>query len=259
MSGHTHRLISMKRWARAVAAAALLPALAACRGSDSPTTPSSPPVVDLDRTNTPLEWSDERYFLEISGGDLSGDPNLPPCSPFLWPPGGKFVNTFVWFHWEGSELVGRPRPPSRATVEVRMRRVSSSVLGVAITGTVTGSVPDEYDRVWGLRDSVFNVDGPVTMEGTVPPRAALDQRGPVLGGLLRGPSSFNDSHTLTSFCTNVRYILQPAPPGGIHDDPTLPPLAGLRAVASDGASARTNGALPPSPPAAGNRGPTIQP
>jgi hypothetical protein len=216
--------------ARTLAVAVLL-AIAACRGNEAPTAPSPPPIVEVDRTNTPLEWSDERYFLEITGGDLSGDPDLPPCSPFLLPPGGKFVNTFLWFQWEGSELVGRPRPPSRATVEMRMRRVSSSIAGLAIAGTVTGSVPDEYDRVWGLRDAVFNVDGPVTMEGTVPPRAALDQRGPVLGGLLRGPSSFNDTRGATSFCTNVRYVLEPAPPGGIHDDPTLPPLApGLHAM-----------------------------
>jgi hypothetical protein len=65
----------------------------------------------------------------------------------------------------------------------------------------------------------------MTMHGVVPPRAALDQRGPVLGGLLRGPSSFIDSRGAISFCTNVRYVLQPAPPGGVHDDPTVPPLA----------------------------------
>jgi hypothetical protein len=202
---------------------AVLAMVAACR-QDAPTAPSPLPVVEPDRTNTPLEWSAERYYLEIMGGDLSGDPLLPPCSPFLLPAGGKSVNTFLWFEWEGDELVGRSRPPYRATIEMRLRRVSSSLLGIAITGTVTGSVPDEYDRVLGRRDAVFNVDGPVTMEGTVPPRAALDRRGPVLGGLLRGPSSFNDSRGLPAFCTNVRYFLEPAPPGGVHDDPSVPPL-----------------------------------
>jgi hypothetical protein len=197
--------------------------VAACH-QDAPTAPSPPPVVEPDRTSTPLEWSTERYYLEIFGGDLSGDPLLPPCSPFLVPRGGKSVNTFLWFEWEGDELVGRSRPPYRATIEMRLRRVSSSLLGIAITGTVTGSVPDEYDRVLGRRDAVFNVDGPVTMEGTVPPRAALDRRGPVLGGLLRGPSSFNDSQGMPAFCTNVRYFLEPAPPGGVHDDPSVPPL-----------------------------------
>jgi hypothetical protein len=203
----------------------LLPIAAACDRTAPPTAPSPLPAVEPDRTTTPLEWSPERYYLEITGGDLSGDPALPPCSPFLLPPGGKSVNTFLWFEWDGPELVGRSRPPYRATVEMRLRRVSSSFLGVVIAGTVTGSVPDEYDRVLGRRDAVFNVDGAVTMEGTVPPRAALDSRGPVLGGLLRGPSSFNDSRGATSFCTNVRYYLEPAPPGGIHDDPTVPPFS----------------------------------
>lgn len=214
--------------ARAVAIA-LLPIVAACDTDAAPTAPSPLPVVEPDRTRTPLEWSPERYHFEITGGDLSGDPALPPCSPLLVPPGGKSVNTFLWFEWQGDELVGRSRPPYRATVEVRFRRVSSSSLGVAITGTVTGSVPDEYDAVLGRRDTVFNIDDRVTMEGTVPPRATLDPRGPVLGGLLRGPSTFNDSRGAAAFCTNVRYLLQPAPPGGIHDDPTVPPwVPGLR-------------------------------
>jgi hypothetical protein len=215
-------------WAWTLARAwslAVLPIAAACDRAAAPTAPSPLPIVEPDRTATPLEWSAERYYLEITGGDLSGDAALPPCSPFLVPPGGKSVNTFLWFEWDGSELVGRSRAPYRATVEMRLRRVSSSLLGVAITGTVTGSVPDEYDRALGRRDSAFNVDGVATMEGTVPPRAALDPRGPVLGGLLRGPSSFTDSRGATSFCTNVRYYLEPAPPGGIHDDSTVPPFS----------------------------------
>jgi len=229
--------------------ALLLLALAGCRGEQGPTapTPPVPAIQEVDRTNTPLEWSAERYFLEITGGDLSGDPSLPPCSPLLLPPGGKFVNTFLWFEWIGDDLVGRSRPPYRANVEIRLRRASSSSLGVAVTGTVTGSVPDEYDRAWGQRDSVFNVDGVVTIEGTVPPRAALDTRGPVLGGLLRGPSSFNDSRGAMSFCSSVRYFLQPAPPNGIHDDPTVPPLApGLRTSAHDGGAVPADGAGVPS-------------
>jgi hypothetical protein len=95
---------------------------------------------------------------------------------------------------------------------------------VAIAGTVTGGVVDEYDRILGKRNAVFNAYAPLTIEGTVPPRAASDTRGPVLGGLLRGHSAFNDSQGWSSFCTSVRYYLEPAPPGGIHDDPTVPPL-----------------------------------
>ena len=50
--------------------------------------------------------------------------------------------------WQGDELVGRSRPPYAATVELRIRRVGSSVLGVDVTGTVTGAVPDQYDGSW---------------------------------------------------------------------------------------------------------------
>jgi hypothetical protein len=208
---------------RALSVALLV--LVACDRRDVPTAPSPPaPMTEPDRTNTPLEWSGERYYLEISGGDMTGDPTLPPCSPPSVPPGGKSVNTFVWFIWDANELVGRSRPPHAATIEIRMRRVSSSPLGVVIAGTVTGSVVDEYDRVLGKRNSVFNAYAPLAMEGTVPPRATTDTRGPVLGGLLRGQSAFNDNHGWASFCSNVRYYLEPAPPGGVHDDPSIPPL-----------------------------------
>ena len=210
-----------------VSAALLALVAVACDQPDRPTTPSPrppPPPIEPDRSNMPLEWSGERYYLEINGGDMSSDPALPPCSPPSVPADGKSVNTFVWFVWEGDELVGRSRPPYAATIEMRMHRVSSSILGVAIAGTVSGAVVDEYDRFLGKRNAVFNTQGPVTMEGTVPPRASIDPRGPVLGGLLRGQSGFNDNQGAASFCTSVRYYLEPAPPGGIHDDPSVPPV-----------------------------------
>jgi hypothetical protein len=230
--------------------AALLVALtaAACGRQDAPTAPSPPPIVEPDRSSTPLEWSTERYYLEITGGDMTGDPALPPCSPPSVPAGGKSVNSFVWFAWEGDELVGRSRAPYAATIEMRMRRTGSSALGVAIAGTVTGAVVDEYDRILGKRNSVFNAYAPLAMEGTVPPRAVSDPRGPVLGGLLRGQSAFNDDQGRSSFCTNVRYYLEPAPPGGVHDDPSVPPwVPGLRAPGgSAGARGRfETGDLPP--------------
>lgn len=231
---HAGARASARAASRALIVAMLL-GLGACDRRDEPTAPSPPPAIEPDRTSTPLQWSSERYYLEITGGDMTGDPSLPPCSPPSVPPGGKSVNTFVWFDWEGADLVGRSRPPYGATIEIRMRRVSSSPLGVAITGTVTGAVVDEYDRILGQRNSVFNAYAPLIMEGTVPPRAATDTRGPVLGGLLRGQSGFNDSQGRSSFCSNVRYYLEPAPPGGVHDDPNVPPwVPGLHATARAG-------------------------
>jgi hypothetical protein len=230
--GHARRIAAL------APAMALLAVLVACGGDSAPTAPSTPPPPPTppsilpDPTTTPLQWSDERYFLQIIGGDMTDIPSQPPCSPPSVPAGGKTINTFVWFTWEGDELVGRSRPPYGATIEIRMRRLSSSILGVAITGTLTGGTPDEYDYILGRRDSVFNTYEPLKMEGVVPPRSAIDPRGPVLGGLLTGHSAFNDRQGTTSFCTNVRYYLEPSAPGGVHDDPSVPPIApGLRAFA----------------------------
>ncbi|MFI5076934.1 MAG: hypothetical protein ACHQRO_06305, partial [Vicinamibacteria bacterium] len=113
-----------------------------CDGGASRPTAPTPPAIDLSRTDTPLELSAERYLLQLIGNDLSDDPALPPCSPILVPRGGKFVTTFLWFRWEGDELVGRSRPPYAASLEIRLRRVSSSILGVVVNGTVTGAAPD---------------------------------------------------------------------------------------------------------------------
>jgi hypothetical protein len=189
----------------------------------APTAPTLPPI-DLSRTDTPLELRAERYLLQLIGNDLSDDPALPPCSPILVPRGGKFVTTFLWFQREGDELVGRSRPPYASTLELRLRRLSSSILGVAVAGTVSGSAPDEYDRVMGQRDTTFTAEGgAVTISGLVSPRIRDDALGPTLGGWMRGPISFSDAAGWVSQCSNAQYYLEPAPPGGPHDDPTVPP------------------------------------
>ncbi len=181
-------------------------------------------MIDLSRTDTPLELSAERYHLQIIGNDLSDDPAIPACSPILVPRGGKFVTTFLWFHWEGDVLVGRSRPPYAATLEFRLRRASSSILGVVVDGTVTGAAPDEYDRLMGKRDTTFAVDADaITLTGTVSPRIRDDALGPMLGGWMRGPIAFRDASGAVSRCTNAHYYLEPARPDGPHDDPTIPP------------------------------------
>ena len=156
-------------------------------GASRPTAPTTP-ALDLSRTDTPLDLSAERYLLQLIGNDLSDDPALPPCSPIVVPRGGKFVTTFLWFRWEGDELVGRSRPPYAATLEIRLRRVSSSILGVVVGGTVTGAAPDEYDRILGQRDTTFSAEGgSVGLSGLVSPRIRDDALGPTLSGWMRGP------------------------------------------------------------------------
>ena len=181
---------------RALAGVWLACCLATTWGCDGtagrPTTPTPPvPAIDLSRTDTPLVLSEERYLLQLIGNDLSDDPALPPCSPILVPRGGKFVSTFLWFRWEGDELVGRSRHPYAATLEIRLRRVSSSILGVVVNGTVSGAAPDEYDRVMGQRDTTFSAEGSsVTLSGLVSPRIRDDALGPTLSGWMRGPMRF---------------------------------------------------------------------
>ena len=200
-----------------------------CDGGANPPTAPTPPAIDLSRTDTPLELSAERYLLQLIGNDLSDDPALPPCSPILVPRGGKFVTTFLWFRWEGDELVGRSRPPYAASLEIRLRRVSSSILGVVVSGTVTGAAPDEYDRIMGQRDTTFSAEGgSVALSGLVGPRIRDDALGPNLGGWMRGPIAFRDAAGAVSLCTNAQFYLEPARPGGPHDDPTVPPYVPAR-------------------------------
>lgn len=199
------------------------PALGCDEHAATPTAPS-PPAVDLSRTDTPLALSTERYLLQLIGNDLSDDPGLPACSPILVPRGGKFVTTFLWFEWQGGELVGRSRPPYAATLEIRLRRVSSSILGVVVTGTVTGAAPDEYNILMGERDATFSAEGgAVGLSGLVSPRIRDDALGPTLSGWMRGSIAFRDTRGALSLCSNAQYYLEPARPGGPHDDPTVPP------------------------------------
>ena len=195
-----------------------------CDGrGNSPTAPT-PPIVDLSRTDTPLELSTERYLLQLMGNDLSDDPTLPACSPILVPRGGKFVTTFLWFEPQGDELVGRSRPPYAATLEIRLRRVSSSIVGVVVSGTVSGAAPDEYDLLMGQRDTTFSAEGGVVgLSGLVSPRIRDDAAGPTLSGWMRGSIAFRDTRGAVSLCSNAQYYLEPARPGGPHDDPTVPP------------------------------------
>jgi hypothetical protein len=231
-----------------------------CGSGTSPPTAPTPPAIDLSRTDTPLELSSERYLLQLIGNDLSDDPALPACSPILVPRGGKLVTTFLWFGWEGDELVGRSRPPYAATLEIRLRRVSSSILGVAVGGTVTGAAPDEYDRILGRRDTTFSAEGgSVALSGLVSPRIRDDALGPTLSGWMRGPIAFRDAAGAVSLCTNAQYYLEPARPGGPHDDPTVPPFVPAHRLPGPiGAVAPRNGAGAPTPRRSGSADERIQ-
>ncbi|MEO5820475.1 MAG: hypothetical protein ABIT71_08200 [Vicinamibacteraceae bacterium] len=195
---------------------------------DAPTAPSPLPVVDVSGTNTPLRLSSERFLLQLTGHDDSFEPALsPPCVPIAVPRAGKHVTTYLWFTPEGDEFVGRSRPPYRSTLELRLRRVSSSPSGVVVVGSVSGAADDEYDRFLGLRDTRFAVmpGDTATVSGEVPPSGAgPTAEGRSMQGVVRGRLGFLDSGGAVAQCTNVPFLLQVLPFGGPDDDPSLPPL-----------------------------------
>lgn len=195
---------------------------AGCGGKDAASTPTGP-TVDVTPRVVPLRLSTERYLLELQGFDGPESLSLPACSPILVPAGGKHVTTFVWFEEVGGEWVGRSRPPYGATIEIRLRGVGSAPGTVFVEGTLRGSVPDEYDRVWGLRDSVFRTYDSATLDGLVTPGVGSTWLGHQVSGVVRGDLIFHDRRGFTSACTYVRYWLQVRPPGGPDDDPTVPP------------------------------------
>jgi hypothetical protein len=208
-----------------LALAGLLTAGGCGGGEPAPTAPTVPPAIDLERRDTPLALSADRHLLQLQAGDLSDDPAAPPCDTLGLPRAGKTLTTWLWFAPEGDELVGRPRPPYNSTLEMRLRRVGSSLLGVEVAGTLTGYARDEYDPLLGALDLTFNVDEPAAVvEGVVTPAMRGDVIPPRVGGRVRGHFSFGDSHHDFSLCTNAWFYLEVRPPGGPGDDPGVPPI-----------------------------------
>lgn len=203
---------------RAVLCVALGAATAACSSEEPPpTSPSPPPAVDLDYTRTPLALTSERHLLQLNGPDLSPDLARQECTPLGLPSVGKWLTTFLWFEREGDEWVGRSRPPYVSTLTMRLRRVSSSILGVAVEGNIEGSASDEFDPVMGKLDLVFDVEQDGRLEGTLSPAAAGGAVPSRLGGWLRGHFSFAGSAREVATCTSVQFYLEPRPPGPPFD------------------------------------------
>ena len=208
----------------ALAQIALLTASGCGGGEPAPTAPTVLPVIDLERRDTPLALSPDRYLLQLQAGDLSDDPAAPPSDTLGLPRAGKTLTTWLWFATEGDELVGRSRPPYNSSLEMRLRRVGSSLLGVEVAGTLTGYARDEYDPLLGALDLTFNVEEPAAVEGLVSPAVGGGMIPPRVGGRVRGHFSFGDSRHDFSLCTTVWYYLEVRPPGGPGDDPGVPPI-----------------------------------
>lgn len=241
---------------RPVAVFALTALLAAngCGGGQPvPTAPTVLPTIDLDRRDAPLVLSSDRYLLQVLAGDLSDDPETPPCDTIGLPRAGKVLTTWLWFAWEGDELVGRSRPPYNSSLEMRLHRVGSSLLGVTVAGTLTGHARDEYDPLLGKLDLTFNVEEPAAVEGVVTPSSRSDPIPPRVGGRVRGHFSFGDSHHDFSLCTTVWYYLEVRPPGGPGDDPRVPPIIEPLGALPRGVGAAVRGVGGGAPTAAASR------
>jgi hypothetical protein len=222
-------------------------------GAPTPTAPTPLPAIDLERRDTPLTLSADRYLLQLQAGDLSDDPAAPPCDTLGLPRAGKTLTTWLWFTRDGDELVGRSRPPYNSSLEMRLRRVSSSLLGVAVAGTLTGYARDEYDPLLGALDLTFNVEEPAAVEGLVSPSVGGETIPPRVGGHVRGHFSFGDSHHDFSLCTTVWYYLEVRPPGGPGDDPRVPPIIEPLGALPRGVGAAVRGVGGGAPTAAASR------
>jgi hypothetical protein len=208
---------------RGVLAGMLCLSWASCR-HDGPTEPS-PPDVDPPMA-APLRISAERYFLQVSASDLTSN-NTPWCQPIAVPSAGKFLSTFIWFERHGEEYIGRSRVPYRSTLEVRIRRIDAANGVATVRGTVTGAAHDEYDRLLGRRDLLITI---ASGESATFTGVATQQREspivppPEISGTIEGSITFSDSTGAVSRCPTAAFYFQVAPPGGAHDDPTVPPL-----------------------------------
>ena len=196
----------------------LMAALAGCGSGDTPpTTPSPPPAVDVDYTRTPLEFAPDRYLIQIDGGDLTFDGASRPCSPLGVPSLGKSLNTFLWFTRDGDEWIGRSRPPHVSTLTMRVRRVSSSILGIVTEGSVDGYAADEPDPVAGKLNLIFDVEQAGRLEGTMSPAIGGGMASGRMSGILRGHFSFAGGAFEVATCTSVQFYLEPRPAGPPFD------------------------------------------
>ena len=165
-----------------------------CGGSPSQPTPSG--------SSLPLQKGPQ--LLELTGFDVSSDPEYPPCSNVGSPRQGKHIVTSVSLELSGSDWIARSiAPDNSGTLELRFHDAGSfSMGGQNVSGTIQGSAGDISYGSHSQFDVRFAIAGSAQVSGRV-------TGGSLTMGRFSGVFSFGDSNGSGGTCSAVSFLLQP--------------------------------------------------
>lgn len=145
-----------------------------------------------------------RYWLELIGFAISGDPEIPPCLP----PALAYTATRlrVDVAEERGLWVGRA-PSAIGNLELRIRGGEEVIGGVQVSGSIvgtgldneTGFLPGVTIMFGGLTGGAASVDG------------LAEPTGRYVHGTIIGDIQYSDSVGNVTKCTTIIWSLQPVP------------------------------------------------
>ena len=137
--------------------------------------------------------------LDLTGFDISSDPEYPPCSNPGSPRPGKRVVTTVSLEQSGSDWIARSMAPdTTGTLELRFHGTGEIAMGGQnIVGTITGSARDV---------TIFDVRIDIAGTGQVSGRVTGVS---LTMGKLAGTLAFADSAGAGGTCPAVAFLMSP--------------------------------------------------
>jgi hypothetical protein len=137
--------------------------------------------------------------LDLTGFDISFDPDFPVCSNIGSPRSGKHVVTSVLLEQTGCEYIARSTAPdTTGTLELRFRRTGEFAMGgETIVGTMTGSARD-----------VTNSDVRIDIAGTAQVSGRVNSLR-LTFGRVSGTMTFADGAGVGGTCTAVTLYMSP--------------------------------------------------
>lgn len=137
--------------------------------------------------------------LELTGFDISSDPEFPVCSNPGSPTPGKHVVTSVLLERSGCEWIARSTAPdTTGTLELRFRRTGEIAMGgETIVGTISGAARDV---------TVFDVR--IEIAGTAQVSGRVNSLF-LTFGKLSGTMAFADSAGAGGTCSAVSLFMSP--------------------------------------------------